>query len=157
MREAPEQVVRTLEPKKPAPSTYPARAYAARSATSGLTWSPLRHWDIGKGHKVGVVGLGGLGHMAVKFAHAFGADVVLFTTTPGKTGDAERLGAREVVVSTREREVQKHQGSGLADFKRPRFFRLVRELPTSATGKKQQRVASAWARHDFDRPRPSAA
>src|SRR5438046_6054336 len=62
------------------------------------TYSPLRHWKVGKGQKVGVVGLGGLGHMAVKFAHAFGAHVVLFTTSPGKTEDARRLGADEVVL-----------------------------------------------------------
>ncbi len=63
------------------------------------TYSPLRHWKVGKGQKVGVVGLGGLGHMAVKFAHAFGAQVVLFTTSPGKVADALRLGAEEVVIS----------------------------------------------------------
>lgn len=63
------------------------------------TYSPLRHWNVGKGQKVGVVGLGGLGHMGVKFAHAFGADTVLFTTSPGKAEDAKRLGADEVVVS----------------------------------------------------------
>jgi uncharacterized zinc-type alcohol dehydrogenase-like protein len=63
------------------------------------TYSPLRHWKIGKGHKVGVVGLGGLGHMALKFANAFGAEVTLFTTSPGKTADAKRLGAHEVIVT----------------------------------------------------------
>jgi len=63
------------------------------------TYSPLRYWKIGKGQKVGIVGLGGLGHMAVKFAHAFGAEVALFTTSPGKTADAKRLGADEVVIS----------------------------------------------------------
>ena len=65
------------------------------------TYSPLRHWNAGPGRKVGVVGLGGLGHMGVKFAHAFGAEVALFTSSPGKTADALRLGADEVVV-TRE-------------------------------------------------------
>ncbi|MDB4988222.1 MAG: zinc-binding dehydrogenase family protein [Myxococcaceae bacterium] len=64
------------------------------------TYSPLRHWKVGKGQRVGVVGLGGLGHMAVKFAHAFGAEVVLFTTSPNKAEDAKRLGADEVVIST---------------------------------------------------------
>lgn len=64
------------------------------------TYSPLRQWQVGRGDTVGVVGLGGLGHMAVKFAHAFGAHVVLFTTSPGKADDARRLGADEVVVST---------------------------------------------------------
>jgi uncharacterized zinc-type alcohol dehydrogenase-like protein len=63
------------------------------------TYSPLRHWGVKAGHKVGIVGLGGLGHMGVKFAHAFGARTVLFTTSPGKTADAKRLGADEVVIS----------------------------------------------------------
>ncbi|WP_165251943.1 NAD(P)-dependent alcohol dehydrogenase [Paludisphaera soli] len=63
------------------------------------TYSPMRHWKVGPGQKVGIVGLGGLGHMGVKFAHAFGAQVVLFTTSPGKAEDARRLGADEVVVS----------------------------------------------------------
>src|SRR6187397_1228883 len=63
------------------------------------TYSPLRHWKVGKGQKVGVVGLGGLGHMGVKFASAFGAHTVLFTTTAGKAADAKRLGADEVVIS----------------------------------------------------------
>ncbi len=75
------------------------------------TYSPLRHWKVGKGQKVGIVGLGGLGHMAVKFAHAFGAHVVLFTTSPNKTADAVRLGADEVVVSKNEAEMRKHAGS----------------------------------------------
>jgi len=64
------------------------------------TYSPLRHWKIGPGQKVGIVGLGGLGHMGVKFARAFGAEVVLFTTSPGKTEDAKRFGAHEVVISS---------------------------------------------------------
>lgn len=63
------------------------------------TYSPLRHWKVGQGQKVGVVGLGGLGHMGVKFANAFGAQVTLFTTSPGKAADAKRFGAHEVVVS----------------------------------------------------------
>jgi uncharacterized zinc-type alcohol dehydrogenase-like protein len=75
------------------------------------TYSPLRHWNVGKGQKVGIVGLGGLGHMGVKFAKAFGASVVLFTTSPNKTADAVRLGADEVVVSKNEAEMQKHVGS----------------------------------------------
>jgi uncharacterized zinc-type alcohol dehydrogenase-like protein len=72
------------------------------------TYSPLRHWGVSAGQKVGVVGLGGLGHMAVKFAHAFGAEVVLFTTSPGKTADAKRLGADDVVVSRNADEMQRH-------------------------------------------------
>jgi uncharacterized zinc-type alcohol dehydrogenase-like protein len=75
------------------------------------TYSPMRHWWVGKGKKVGVIGLGGLGHMGVKFAHAFGAHVVVFTTSPGKTEDARRLGADEVVVSRNTDEMQKHVGS----------------------------------------------
>ncbi|HET9012250.1 MAG TPA: NAD(P)-dependent alcohol dehydrogenase [Gemmatimonadaceae bacterium] len=75
-------------------------AAAAPLLCAGITtWSPLRHWTVGKGTKVGVVGLGGLGHMAIKLAHALGAHVVLFTTSPGKTADALKLGANEVVVS----------------------------------------------------------
>jgi uncharacterized zinc-type alcohol dehydrogenase-like protein len=64
------------------------------------TYSPLRHYQVGPGQTVGIVGLGGLGHMGVKFAKAFGARVVVFTTSPGKSADALRLGADEVVVST---------------------------------------------------------
>src|SRR5205085_6613053 len=75
------------------------------------TYSPLRHWGVTKGKKVGVVGLGGLGHMAVKLAHAMGAHVVVFTTSPNKTEDALRLGADEVVVSRNNNEMQKHAGS----------------------------------------------
>jgi uncharacterized zinc-type alcohol dehydrogenase-like protein len=75
------------------------------------TYSPLRHWGVGKGKKVGIVGLGGLGHMGVKFAHALGAHVVVFTTSPGKKDDARRLGADEVVLSNNANEMQKHTGS----------------------------------------------
>ena len=75
------------------------------------TWSPLKHWKVGPGQKVGVVGLGGLGHMAIKFAHALGAHVVLFTTSPGKSEDARRLGADEVVLSKDGNAMAKHAGS----------------------------------------------
>ncbi len=75
------------------------------------TYSPLRHWGVGKGKKVGVVGLGGLGHMGVKFAHALGAHVVVFTTSPSKKDDALRLGADEVVISKNANEMEKHAGS----------------------------------------------
>ncbi len=75
------------------------------------TYSPLRHWKVGPGQKVGIVGLGGLGHMAVKFARAFGAHVVLFTTSPQKVADGLRLGAHEVVVSTDAEAMRKHQAS----------------------------------------------
>lgn len=75
------------------------------------TYSPLRHWNVKKGQKVGIVGLGGLGHMALKFSHAFGAHTVLFTTSPGKVEDAKRLGADEVVISKNEDEMKRHLGS----------------------------------------------
>ena len=87
-------------------------AGAAPLLCAGITtYSPMRHWGVSKGKKVGVVGLGGLGHMAVKFAHAFGAHVVVFTTSPGKKEDAFRLGADDVVVSRNADEMQKHAGS----------------------------------------------
>lgn len=75
------------------------------------TYSPLRHWNIGKGDKVGIVGLGGLGHMGIKFAHAFGAEVVLFTTSPNKVEDAKRLGADSVVISKDSNAMNAHLGS----------------------------------------------
>jgi alcohol dehydrogenase (NADP+) len=75
------------------------------------TYSPMKHWGITKGKKVGIVGLGGLGHMGVKFAHAMGAHTVVFTTSPGKKEDALRLGANEVVISTNADEMKKHVGS----------------------------------------------
>jgi uncharacterized zinc-type alcohol dehydrogenase-like protein len=75
------------------------------------TYSPMRHWKVGKGQKVGIVGLGGLGHMGVKFAKAFGAHVVLFTTSPNKVADGLKLGAHEVVISKNEAEMLKHAGS----------------------------------------------
>jgi uncharacterized zinc-type alcohol dehydrogenase-like protein len=75
------------------------------------TYSPLRYWKVAKGQKVGIVGLGGLGHMGVKFAHAFGAHTVLFTTSPGKSEDALRLGADEVVISRNAAQMGKHTGS----------------------------------------------
>jgi uncharacterized zinc-type alcohol dehydrogenase-like protein len=75
------------------------------------TYSPMRHWGVSKGKKVGVVGLGGLGHMAVKFAHALGAHVVVFTTSPNKKQDALSLGADEVVISRNADEMNKHTES----------------------------------------------
>jgi uncharacterized zinc-type alcohol dehydrogenase-like protein len=75
------------------------------------TYSPMRHWGVTAGKKVGIVGLGGLGHMGVKFAHAFGAHTVVFTTSPGKKDDAFRLGADEVVLSSNANEMAKHAGS----------------------------------------------
>lgn len=75
------------------------------------TWSPLRHWNAGPGKKVGIVGIGGLGHMGVKLAHALGAHVVAFTTSESKRQEALALGADEVVVSRNEAEMQAHVGS----------------------------------------------
>ena len=75
------------------------------------TWSPLRHWNVGPGKKVGVVGIGGLGHMGLKLAKALGAHVVAFTTSPSKIEDAKALGADEVVVSRNEEEMKAHSGS----------------------------------------------
>lgn len=87
-------------------------AGAAPLLCAGITtYSPLRHWKVHKGQKVGIVGLGGLGHMGVKLANALGARVVVFTSSPGKTEDAVRLGARDVVVSKNAAEMQKHLGS----------------------------------------------
>jgi len=87
-------------------------AGAAPLLCAGITtYSPMRHWGVTKGKKVGVVGLGGLGHMAVKLAHALAAHVVVFTTSPGKKEDARRLGADEVVVSGNADEMRKHAGS----------------------------------------------
>jgi uncharacterized zinc-type alcohol dehydrogenase-like protein len=100
-----EHFVHTLSPKLDL-------AAAAPLLCAGITtYSPLRHWKVGKGHKVGVVGLGGLGHMALKFAHAFGADVTLFTTSAGKTEDAKRLGANDVVISKDASAMKKQNAS----------------------------------------------
>jgi len=87
-------------------------AGAAPLLCAGITtYSPLRHWKAGKGKKVGIVGLGGLGHMGLKFAHAFGAHVALFTTSPNKAADAKRLGADEVIISKDAAEMTKHAGT----------------------------------------------
>lgn len=75
------------------------------------TYSPLRHWKVGPGHKVGIVGLGGLGHMGVKLAVAMGADVTVFTTSPDKRDDASRLGAHQVIVSRNPDEMVSAQGT----------------------------------------------
>jgi uncharacterized zinc-type alcohol dehydrogenase-like protein len=87
-------------------------AGAAPLLCAGITtYSPIRRWGITKGKTVGIVGLGGLGHMGVKFANALGAHVVVFTTSPNKKDDALRLGAEEVVVSRNADEMKKHAGS----------------------------------------------
>src|SRR5580693_8189846 len=102
---ADERFVHTISPK------LNAAAVAPLLCAGITTYSPLRHWKVGKGKKVGVVGLGGLGHMGVKFAHALGAQVVVFTTSPKKKEDALRLGADEVVVSRNANQMQKHASS----------------------------------------------
>jgi len=100
-----EAYVHTISPK-----LNPA-AVAPLLCAGITTYSPLRHWKVGKGSKVGVVGLGGLGHMGLKFAHSFGAHVVQFTTSENKIEDAKRLGADEVVVTKDAAAVAKHAGS----------------------------------------------
>lgn len=86
-------------------------AAAAPLLCAGITtWSPLRHWNVKEGSKVAVVGLGGLGHMAIKLAKGLGASVSLFSRTPGKTEDAKALGADEVIISTDEAQMQAVKG-----------------------------------------------
>ena len=93
------------------PSNLDLAAAAPLLCAGITTYSPMRHWGVTKGKKVGVVGLGGLGHMGVKFAHALGAHVVVFSTSPSKKDDAIRLGADEVVISKNANEMEKHVGS----------------------------------------------
>ena len=93
------------------PSNLDLAAAAPLLCAGITTYSPMRHWGVTKGKKVGIVGLGGLGHMGVKFAHALGAHVVVFSTSPSKKDDALRLGADEVVISKNANEMEKHVGS----------------------------------------------
>ncbi len=93
------------------PSNLDLAAAAPLLCAGITTYSPLRHWGVEKGKKVGVVGLGGLGHMGVKLAHAMGAHVVMFTTSPGKIADAQKLGADEVAITRDPNEVLKHANS----------------------------------------------
>jgi uncharacterized zinc-type alcohol dehydrogenase-like protein len=93
------------------PENLDAAAAAPLLCAGVTTWSPLTHWKVKKGDKVGVIGLGGLGHMGVKFANALGAHVVMITTSPEKGKDAKRLGAHEVMVSKDQNDMKKHQGS----------------------------------------------
>ncbi len=87
-------------------------AAAAPLLCAGITtWSPLRHWKVGPGSKVGVVGIGGLGHMGIKLAHALGAHVVAFTTSESKRQDAHDLGADEVVISKDADAMKAHRNS----------------------------------------------
>ncbi|WP_150539896.1 NAD(P)-dependent alcohol dehydrogenase [Actinobacillus vicugnae] len=87
------------------PESLDTKAVAPLLCAGITTWSPLRHWNVGKGTKVAVVGLGGLGHMALKLANALGADVTLFSRSAGKEADAFRLGAHKVVISTDETQM----------------------------------------------------
>ena len=93
------------------PSNLSLAAAAPLLCAGITTYSPMRHWGVTKGKKVGVVGLGGLGHMAVKFSHALGAHTVVFTTSPSKKDDALRLGADEVVLSRDANDMARHAGS----------------------------------------------
>ncbi|MDB5492037.1 MAG: oxidoreductase, zinc-binding dehydrogenase family [Micavibrio sp.] len=93
------------------PDNLPLDAAAPLLCAGITTYSPLRHWKIGKGDKVGIIGLGGLGHMGVKFAAAFGAETYVITTSPGKAEDAKRLGAVGTVVSKDKDDLAKHAGS----------------------------------------------
>ena len=93
------------------PDNLPLDAAAPLLCAGITTYSPLRHWKIGKGHKVGIIGLGGLGHMGVKFASSFGAETFVITTSASKAADAKRLGASGVVVSKDEADMKKHAGS----------------------------------------------
>ncbi|SHF60146.1 uncharacterized zinc-type alcohol dehydrogenase-like protein [Salegentibacter echinorum] len=93
------------------PENIDARGAAPLLCAGITTWSPLRHWNVKKGDKVGVIGLGGLGHMGVKFAHALGAHVVMITTSPSKADDAKELGADEVLVSKDEDAMKKQAGT----------------------------------------------
>jgi uncharacterized zinc-type alcohol dehydrogenase-like protein len=93
------------------PDKLDAAAAAPLLCAGITTYSPLRHWKVGKGQKVGIVGLGGLGHMGIKLAHAMGAHVVLFTTSPDKQEDARRMGADEVVISKNAEQMAAHLNS----------------------------------------------
>lgn len=93
------------------PTNIDAGAAAPLLCAGITTWSPLSHWDVGEGDKVGVIGLGGLGHMGVKFADALGAEVVMITRSPEKADDAKRLGADKVLISTDDDQMATHRGS----------------------------------------------
>lgn len=92
------------------PENLDLKAVAPLLCAGITTWSPLQHWKVGKDSKVAVIGLGGLGHMALKLANALGAHVTLFTRSPGKEADARRLGAHEIVLSTNEAELAAVKG-----------------------------------------------
>lgn len=90
------------------PTNLDLKAVAPLLCAGITTYSPLRHWNIGKGHQVGVIGLGGLGHMAVKLAHGLGAEVTMITTSPNKEQDARCLGASHILLSTDPHQLQQH-------------------------------------------------
>lgn len=92
------------------PEKLDLKAVAPLLCAGITTWSPLKHWKVGKDSKVAVIGLGGLGHMALKLANALGAHVTLFSRSPGKEDDARRLGAHEIVISTNEAEMATVKG-----------------------------------------------
>jgi alcohol dehydrogenase (NADP+) len=94
-----------------APTNLPIETIAPLLCAGITTYSPLKHWNVGPDDKVGIVGLGGLGHMAVKLAKSFGAEVVVFTTSPEKKDDAIKLGADIVVLSKNKDEMQVHENS----------------------------------------------
>ncbi|MBK5279007.1 MAG: NAD(P)-dependent alcohol dehydrogenase [Bacteroidia bacterium] len=99
-----EDFVLTISPKLSLPAVAPLLC-------AGITtYSPLRHWKVGKGHKLGVLGLGGLGHMAVKFGVAFGAEVTVLSTSPSKEHDAKKLGAHKFVVTTDKQQAKNVKG-----------------------------------------------
>ena len=93
------------------PENLDIEAVAPLLCAGITTFSPLNHWNIKKGDKVGVIGLGGLGHMGIKFAHAMGAETIMITTSPNKSKDAKRLGADAVLISKNQDEMKKHAGS----------------------------------------------
>jgi len=93
------------------PDNIDLKATAPLLCAGITTWSPLRHWNVRKGDKVGVIGLGGLGHMGIKFANALGAKVVMITRSKDKAQDAKALGAHEVLISTDDKQMQEHLNS----------------------------------------------
>ncbi|MNL52616.1 putative formaldehyde dehydrogenase AdhA [compost metagenome] len=92
------------------PANLDLAAVAPLLCAGITTWSPLKHWNVGPNSKVAVVGLGGLGHMAIKLAKGLGAEVTLFSRTPGKTEDAKKLGADHVIISTDEEQMNSVKG-----------------------------------------------
>jgi len=93
------------------PTNLDTKAVAPLLCAGITTYSPLNHWNVKKGDKVGVVGLGGLGHMGIKFAHAMGAETIMITTSPDKAKDAKRLGADDVIISKNDDEMKAHKNS----------------------------------------------